>query len=124
MNDVPGTVIPYHGAFSVLLLPEGTHSISVADSVVPHGTPLSATILCSVKGSVFSTQTSDDLSPKDRKTLQLSTARFYWKRLRRRALSTTDTEERDMAAPASMGDMAGPPKRSSTPAATGTRSTL
>lgn len=44
--------------------------------------------------------------------------------LSRRALSTTETEERDMAAPASMGDMAGPPKRSSTPAATGTRSTL
>jgi hypothetical protein len=37
---------------------------------------------------------------------------------------TTETEERDMAAPASIGERAGPPKKRSKPAATGTRSTL
>ena len=41
------------------------------------------------------------------------------KKRSRRALLTTDTEDRAMAVPASMGESMGPPKTCSRPAATG-----
>ena len=41
------------------------------------------------------------------------------KKRSRRALVTTDTEDRAMAVPASMGESMGPPKICSRPAATG-----
>ena len=49
---------------------------------------------------------------------------FMLKNRNRRALVTTETDERAMAVPASMGESMGPPKACSSPAATGRPSTL